>query len=185
MATNNNPNSTKFQTLVQKVSDGLGNNVAPLVTSFPLLGTTYSRTEVISKLKALLVIYVAAATTRDAYRAAVVAKRAASVSGRAFVEAVIAFLKLTLGPNAQAALSSLGIAPPKVRKAASAETKAIAKAKASATRKARGIMGKKQRSTITANPQPTFHVLDGTGQPLSTPVASSPQAVAPASPAKT
>ena len=71
MATNKNSNGTKFQTLVQNVSDGLGNNVAPLVTSFPILGTTYSRAEVISKLKALLVIFVAVSTTRDAYRAAV------------------------------------------------------------------------------------------------------------------
>ncbi len=162
------------------------------MTSFSILGTTYSRAEIISKLKALLVIFVAVSTTHDAYRAAVATKRAASTSGRVFVEAVIAFLKLTLGPNAQTALSGLGIAPPKVRKAASAETKAIAKAKATVTRKARGIMSKKQRSTITATPQPTLQVLDAHGQPLSAPTASpavapptSTPAGTPASPAKT
>jgi hypothetical protein len=171
MANPTKPTSSKFQTQLQSLSDGLGNNVAPTVTSFPVAGATLSRAEVITKLKAALIIFAAVLTTRDAYRAAVAAKAAAAGNARILYDAIIAYLKLVLGPNAQATLSALGVAPPKVRKAATAETKAIANVKRNATRTARGIKGKKQRSSITATPQPTLQVLDGQGQPLTVPVA--------------
>ena len=53
------------------------------------------------------------------------------------------------------------------------EAKTVAKAKAQATRQARGTMGKKQRLAISATPSMTVQVLGTDGQPVTAPATNS------------
>ncbi len=174
MATKTVGNVTKFQSSMQKLADGLTTNTSGNLATISLLGTAMTRAEVISKLKAFLLLYSAVTQTKQPYVSAIEARKAAEASAHAFYTAVVAFLKLILGPNNQAQLAAFGIAPPKAKKAPSAETRAIAKVKAQNTRKARGTVGKKQRQAITATPQPTVQVLSAAGQPLASPTTTPP-----------
>jgi hypothetical protein len=105
---------------------------------------------------------------RSALLGAVRARKAAYASIRAFYLGVVSNVKQVIGPDNLTALSALGIAPPTQRKVASPEVRAIAKAKAAATRKALGTMGKQARLAITVNPEPTLQI---TGVGPATPVS--------------
>ena len=172
MTTNTRNNVSKFQSGMQKLADGLTTNTSSNLATLPLLGTAMTRAEVVSKLKAFVLLYAAVMQTKQPYLSALEARKAAEASAHAFYAAVVACLKLILGPNNQAQLAAFGIAQPKAKKAPSAETRAIAKVKAQATRKARGTVGKKQRQAITATPQPTLQVLGADGQPLASGAAA-------------
>jgi hypothetical protein len=133
-----------------------------------------TRAQVTSNLKAFLLLYSAVTQTKHPYLAAIEAPKAAEASAHAFYTAVVAFLKMILGPKNQAQLAAFGIAAPQARKAPTAETRAIANAKAQATGKARGPVSKKQRQAITATPQPTVQVLGADGAPLASPATPPP-----------
>ena len=100
----------------------------------------------------------AVVNAKQAYRSAVSARKTAQAAMDAFYASAVTSVKQALGPTNAGQLPSLGVELPAPRKEASPATKVIAKAKADATREARGTMGKKQRQAITATPGATVQV---------------------------
>jgi hypothetical protein len=181
MSNPTNTTTTKAQSHLETLADGLSANTSPLLSSLVVLGTTLSKGEVISKLRGWLSLYVAVVQAKQAYVTAVVARKAAEVTLHAFVHSLEITLKQLLLPNNANMLASLGVAAPKPRKPVSAATRALANAKSKATREARGIKGKRQRGQITVGTQPQLQVV---GMPAVSAADATPTApaVVPASP---
>ena len=106
--------------------------------------------DLITKLKTASALYAAVLTTRQAYRAAVKARKVGAAQILTFYAAFVGALMQALGPTNEGLLPTFGIDLPTERKQASAETKALAAAKAQAPRKVRGTMSKQQRQAIPA-----------------------------------
>ena len=103
----------------------------------------------------------------------------------AFLRALEAFIRLNFEANA-AALADFGLAPYKVKTPMTAEQKAVAKAKAKATREARGITSAKAKKAIKGNVSATLVVTPAApAAPAVAPAASAPPApaVTPVAPA--
>jgi hypothetical protein len=180
-ATNKTP--SKFQTELQGLADGLSNSSSTLLSTMVVLSASLSKAEVIAKLRTFIGLFTAVTQARAALVGAIAARKAALLTMRGFYEGVVGNVKQVIGPGNLTALAAFGIVPPAQRKAPSPEVKAIAKAKAAATRKARGIMGKQARQAITVNPEPTLQI---TGAGLETTTMATPAPVSPtASPAGT
>ncbi len=183
MSKASNKTPSKFQTELQGLADGLSSSASTLLSSMVVLGNSLSKAEVIAKLRTFIGLFTAVTQARAALVGAVAARKAALLTVRGFYEGVVGNVKQVIGPGNVTALAAFGIVPPAQRKAASPEVKAIAKAKAAATRKARGTMGKQARQAITVNPEPTLQI---TGVGPATPTASTPAPASPtASPAGT
>ncbi len=190
MASSKSNSPSKFQVEVQTMINGLTNDVPSTLTSMIVSGTTLTIAEVIAQFNAILQILTNVSQTKLAYTAAVAARKAGLVADRAFYANVVAYLKQVFGTTNQAQLAAFGVNPPKERAKPSSTTRAIATAKAAATRAARGTKGKKQKLAITATAQPSLQVLGPDGQPLQAAVAtpssdtsSTPVAVTPTAPA--
>ncbi len=96
----------------------------------------------------------------------------------AFLRALEAFVRLNFGANATV-LADFSLEPPKARVPMTAEEKAIAKAKAAATRAARGTTTAKAKKAIKGNVSATLVVTPAA------PAVATPEPVAPAAPAPT
>jgi hypothetical protein len=187
MATTKSNTSSKFLTEIQDMVNGLTNSVPSTLKSMSVGGDTMTIAEVLAQFQGILQVLNTVSQTKLAYTAAVAARKAGLVADRGFYANVVANLKQIFGSGNQAQLAAFGIQPAKPRSKPSTTTRAIATAKAKATRVARGTMGKKQKAAITTTPQPTVQVLGADGQPLDTaptPAGSStPVAPTPATPA--
>ena len=185
MASTNSSSPSKFQVEVQNMLNGLSNNLPATLKSMMVNGNSMTMVQVIAQFQSILDVLQAVPAAKTAYQHAVAARKAELVPDRAFYENVVALLKQTLGTTNQTTLSEFGIAAPKAKAKPSSTTKAIAQAKAAATRAARGTMGKKQKAAITTTPQPTFQVLGANGQPLGSTGAAplAPSAAVPVAPA--
>ncbi len=167
MATTSNKQPSKFLTLLQAAASGLTSSNLTLLNSLVILGIATSKAEIIAKLKAYAQLLTASIVAKQAYLDSMTKRKAAQAEMHAFYAAFVVALKQALGPNNQGQLPGFGVVPPKARKSASPETKAIAKLKAAATRKARGTTGKAQKRLITATPQMRLQVVGADGQPVS------------------
>ena len=185
---------SRFLVELQNMLNGLTNPASSSLSTLSIGGSSLTLAAVIAKLKAFLVLFTAVAQTKQAYAAAVAARKAGLLIAHPFYVNLVNSLKQIIGDTNQAQLAVYGISPPKARAAPSLETRTIAKAKAQATRKARGTMGKKAKLSITATPQPSLQVFGADGQrlvaststsspgPSSAPSATPSSTPAPASP---
>ena len=169
---------SKFQSQLATAASGLTSTSNALLNSLVILGASMSKAEIIAKLNAWLPLFAAVLTARQAYTTAVAARQAALPAMHAFFASFESALKQALGPANLAQLAAFGVTPPKARKQASPETKAIAKVKSAQTRQARGTMGKKQKLAIRGTPGMTVQILGADG----TPIGASGPSTAPAAP---
>jgi uncharacterized glyoxalase superfamily protein PhnB len=173
MATKSSDTPSKTQTEMQTFTDALASSSLTLLSSMIVLGSSLSKADVVNKLRAGIALYANVVQTKAAYVAALAARKAGAASTHAFFEAVVANVKQVVGPNNPNLLSTFGLTPPKARAAPSPETMVIAVAKRAATRKARGTLGKVQRSTLSATPAPAVQVVGLTAlTPATAPVSS-------------
>ncbi len=155
MATTTKSSSpSKFQTEVQNMLNGLSSNVPSTLRSMLVGGSSMTIIQVIAKFQAILDMLNSVTASKTAYQHAIATRKGELVADRTFYANVVANLKQIIGLTAQTTLSAFGILPPKTKAKPSSTTRAIAAAKAAATRKARGTMGKKQKAAITTTPQP-------------------------------
>ena len=186
MATTKKTTSTSFATEVQGMITGFTNSVPSSLRSMLVGGTSMTVAQIIAQFTTIEDMLTNVIATKAAWAAAVAAKKAGLAGARLFYENVLAGLKQAFGTN-QTQLAAFGVAAPKPRAKPSSATKAIAHAKALATREARGTMGAKQKAAITTTPQPTVQGRGADGQPLDTvptPAGSStPAAPTPGTPA--
>ena len=157
----------KLQLELQAMADGLTTTTLSLVNTLAVLGASLSKAELTAKLKAWIALFTAASQAKQSYVAALAARKAAEPLARLFLTALTTVLKQVLGPTNQGQLAAFGIVAPPPRKVMSVETRAIAKAKRVATRKARGTKGKMQLQSINAKPEPTVQVIGADGQAMS------------------
>ncbi len=90
-------------------------------------------------------------------RAKVAAERAQMPALAAFMKAFEAIVRVMLGASVEA-LADFGLAPPKVPAPRTAEQKAVAAARARATRQARGTKGSRQKKDVKGNVTATMVV---------------------------
>jgi hypothetical protein len=146
-----------FENLVSALAAAFLAGLQGGVKSVSVLGTQTPNATILVKLQSIAALNSAVDSARSALAVAVSNRDAVLPANRAYVKSLVAALKVLFEGNT-AALTALGISPPKPRKAVSGETRVIANAKASATRAARGTKGKQQRMAITATPQPSVTV---------------------------
>ena len=111
--------------------------------------------------------------TKDAWVAAVAAKKSGLPPIEKFVGLLIAAIKNTLGPESPL-LASFGIATPKPKAALTAVQKAVSTALAANTRVVRGTKSAKQKQAISAAGKPGVTVVGPSGEPLLTVAAVPP-----------
>lgn len=119
-------------------------------TLFTLSGVTYTSTQLVTVITALLDASTALTAERAAMKAALLAREKSITQNGAVVREVRDTLTLMFN-NVPATLSAFAIAPRKARKPLTAEARAAATAKLRATRKARGTTSKKQKAQISGN----------------------------------
>jgi hypothetical protein len=127
-------------------------------------GNTVQTTSLVTVLQARIAAIKLAITTKAAFAAAVAAAHAEIAHTAALVSGARQALKIAFSGQIET-LGDFGLKPPKARTPLTTEQKAAAKAKAEATRKARGTMGAKQKKAIT-----------GATAPAATPAAPAPAA---------
>ena len=170
--------------------------------SLPVEGVAMLQPAIIGQLGAELQVVTDAESARNTLTQKVAARKAAAPGTQKFLAALESALKSQFG-SGDPRLQDFGIKLPKPRKKLTAEEKTLAVAAARDTKQARGIMGKKQRASITTtgkrglalvNPEGgivtgllTGPTPPGSGTPVSkpTPVTAPAPASAPASTAGT
>jgi len=119
-------------------------------TVFTYAGQSYTTSQVLALIAALLNVKIAVAPAKATWLAAVQAADEAEAADGEIVRGIRDLIALMF-KNAPATLAALDIAPRKPRAPLSAEERVAANAKMAATRKARGITGKKQKALVTGN----------------------------------
>ena len=117
-----NPTSnttSKEQNNLESLADGLALSTSPLLSSMVVLGSTLPKADVISQLRGWISLYLKVVQAKQAYVTAVVARKAAAVTIRAFHHSLVITLKQLLLPNNANLLASLGVPLPKAPKARS------------------------------------------------------------------
>jgi hypothetical protein len=180
MAATKKATSNVFLTAIQTLIAGLTNNLPSSLRSMNVGGNSMTIAQVLAQLQTALQMLTNVTTTKQAWQAAVAAKKVGLPTARSFYENVIANLKQAIGITNTASLAPFGIAPPKARSKPSSDTRAIAHAKSLATRAARGTMGSKQKAAITTTPKPTVQVVAPNGGPVGSGGNSSGSTPAPA-----
>lgn len=113
-----------------------------------MAGNTVQTSALVTVLQARIAAIKLAISTKAAYAAAVAAAHAEIANTAALVSGARQALKIAFSGQIET-LGDFGLKPPKARTPLTTEQKAAAKAKAEATRKARGTMGSKQKKAIT------------------------------------
>ncbi len=144
---------------------GLRREFPPSTESVRFGGRSMSSGEMVALIQSTLDTFEAVHQAEGAFRQAVVNRRRAMKGSRSIYEDAVFFLKHQLGKNSPR-LAQFGVALPKDRRPPTAEAAAISRAKAAATRKARGTLGKRQRLALGRPPEPVLQVLGADRQPL-------------------
>jgi hypothetical protein len=134
--------------------------------------------QAVTNLQALIDNRTAVTTAQAAVKVALATENSKMPALVAFLHALEAFIRLTFGANATA-LADFSLEPPKARTPLTAEQKAVAKAKAQATRDARGPTTAKAKKAIKGNVSATLVVTPNA------PATATPAPAAPAAPAPT
>jgi hypothetical protein len=154
----------------QSMIDGLTKHAATLVTLL-VAGSTVKTSDLVTLLQARIAAVKAAIAAKAALMTAVAAMNAELVKTAAQVSGARQALKVAFAGQADQ-LGDFGLEPPKVRTPLTAEEKAAAAAKATATRKANHPnAGKKSKGTTVA------------AAPAAAPAAPAGEPSAPAAPA--
>ena len=139
---------TKVQAKWQKLRDGMA-TAFPAGSNLSLDGAKLTQAQVLAKIDGVLSLYTGKETAQGNARTAVAALRTAAPRDKLLFDSFVAAVKGELGPTSPL-LGQFGLAPRAARKVPTAQQKALAAAKRVATRKARGILGSKQRAAIPA-----------------------------------
>jgi hypothetical protein len=143
-------------------------------------GGNHTVAEVTSDMQSFVTNRTAVNQARAALQVALDADEAAAPSLLDIISEYTKFIRTTFGTAADA-LGDFDLKPPKAPAPRTAEQKAIAAAKAKATRAARGTTSTKQKKAVKGNVTATLVVTPGTAAPAPAPVTEAP--AAPASPA--
>jgi hypothetical protein len=139
-------------------------------------GTTHTVDQVTSSLQTFVTNRTAVATARSALQVTLDADEAAAPAILALLGEYTKFLRATFGTAADA-LADFDLTPPKVPAPRTAAEKAVAAAKAKATRAARGTTSAKQKKAVKGNVTATVVVTPAAPEPAPAPVT---QAAGPA-----
>jgi hypothetical protein len=143
-----------------------------------IAGLTLTVDQAMAKMQTFVDNRDAVETAQAGVTAKVAAEEAQAPSLLAFIAAFVIFVRLTFD-NAADILADFDIAPPKVKTPMSAEAKAVAAAKRTATRAARGTTSKKAKSSVKGNITAKLVVTPATPPSPEAPVAA-PAAATPA-----
>ena len=110
-------------------------------------GGTFTAAQVIAELQQLVDLRAAASAARAAAMAKVAVETAQAPALRAFMSAIVQFVRTAFGSQADV-LADFGLSPRKARTPLTVEQKAAAAAKREATRAARGTTGAKAKKGI-------------------------------------
>jgi hypothetical protein len=174
MSTSTNTNRIQQQAADQKMIDGLTQSQQTL-PSFMIGNTSVKATDIITTLQGRIKTANTVDSTRATWQAAVKANR----EERAKSEPLISALRQTLLMMFSGSIETLaeyGLTPRKQPTPRTPEEKAVAAAKALATRKARNTMGPKQKAKIKGVVSPTAPATPPVAAPF--PVPGTPVAVA-------
>jgi hypothetical protein len=182
--TNNSTNNTRItkQAADQKMADGFTKH-AQTIPSLIIAGTSYKAADIFAVLQARLSTATAAQSTRSLWRNAVKADTDERAKTKPFIDGVRQALQVALAGSIDG-LADFGLTPRKVR-VVTPEKKAIAAAKAKATREARGTKGSVQKKAVKGAVSATLVVtpLAGSQPVVTTPApAPAPGATAPSHP---
>jgi hypothetical protein len=114
---------------------------------FPVAGSTLTAAQVIAELQQLVALRDAVNAARAVTTAKVALETAQAPALRAFMSAIVQFVRTAFGTQADA-LADFGLPPKKVRAPLTVEQKAAAAAKREATREARGTKSAKAKKGI-------------------------------------
>jgi hypothetical protein len=147
---------------------------------FTFGGITYTAASLVPLLQSVADAITAVNALQASAKEAVAAMQGTEAKADPIIRGYQRFLRATFAAAAQS-LVDFDLAPPKARTPRTVEQKAAAKAKAAATRLARGTTSKKKKLSVTGN------VIGVTVTPITAPTAAPPAApvppVTPASPA--
>jgi len=165
--------AAEYQALITGI-----NTLLPSIDPFVLGNATISRADLLAKLQSLLNAANSTKATQAAYHNAVQSERSLTVQVAPLRAQLKLFLQSRFGKTSTQ-LQSFGFAPNKVPDH-TVGSKSTGVAKALATRKARGTLGKKQKSTIhgtvpaASAPTPPVATTTTSSPPATTPLAASP-----------
>ncbi|HEY2513973.1 MAG TPA: hypothetical protein VGI39_24065 [Polyangiaceae bacterium] len=148
----NQPNQNTARVMDQKIIRGVAKHFAK-VTTVTLAGTSYTPAALTAVLQAEIDANTALDQNRAQMKEQVEVAREARAKARAVRKAIRAYVLGTSGANAVQLLEDFGISPPKTPGAKTAEAKARAAAKGTATKKAKAAALKAvTRAPSTAAP---------------------------------
>jgi hypothetical protein len=189
MSTTTKSSRITHQAADQKMIDGFTKH-AQTLTSLLIGNTTLKATDIIAILQGRLATSNAAQSTKATWQSAVKADRDERAKTKAYVDGVKQALQVVFSGSIDG-LADFGLTLRKPR-VLTPEQKAIAAAKAKATREARGTKGSVQKKAVKGNVTATFVVTPVEGPkpaPATVPATTAPEAPvptnapAPASPA--
>jgi hypothetical protein len=167
---------TKMEANVQAMLQGIS-TVLPARSSLPIPGSTaLTQASIVTTLNGYLGLYQAVDQGKQTLATAQQARKTSAAPIHQYMQQLAEGLRAQLGKSSPQ-LAQFGLKPSGTPKTPSPETKALANVKRQQTRSARGIMGKDQRSQISATPGYSLVILGPNGQPVSS-SAGSPAAPA-------
>jgi hypothetical protein len=179
-STNGSTNDTRItkQAADQKMADGFTKH-AQTIPSLIIAGTPYKATDIVVILQARLSTASAAQSTRATWQNAVKADTDERAKTKPFIDGVRQALLVALAGSIDG-LADFGLTPRKVR-VLTPEKKAIAAAKAKATRAARGTKGSVQKKAVKGAVSATLVVtpLAGSQPVVTAPAPATPPVQAP------
>ena len=151
-------------------------------TIFSYAGQTYTASQAVAVVTALLNVSFASSNAKSAWKDALAAEQKMIAADAPVVRAIRESLALTF-VNAQQTLTELGITPRKKPTPLPGAARSAATAKAAATRKARGTTSKKQKALVTGNVTgvtitPVATTATGAAPAATTPAATPPSTAA-------
>ena len=164
-----------FYNVVKKLVAGLG-KIIPATTKLTLNGVAYTGTSLVAALTSYVALFDNVAGEKHQYQVAVQQLKAATPGLRQLVAALGSYLRGQLGAG-NPELSQLGLKTG-ARKPPSPTKKVGAAAQTLATKQARGIKGKKQRSEIPPAGKRTVQLLGPDGKPVQSNGLATPPAPA-------
>jgi hypothetical protein len=158
-------NKTSTASAAEALSEGTTKHFPNASQSLTIGGVSYTVTQVTTNLGQITTLRSATVAAQVSAKTKVAAEKVQLPPLLLFMAAYEAYVKAMFGQSPDV-LADFGLVPKKARKALTAEQLAAAKAKAEATRKARGTTGSVKKSLITGN------VVGVTVTPITAPTAT-------------
>ncbi|MHB1845285.1 MAG: hypothetical protein ACYCWW_10680 [Deltaproteobacteria bacterium] len=149
--------------ILQQLAKGLG-AVLPGNVQLTVLGTSYTAQSLVAAIEQVLSLFDAVDQSKKQYQVAVKQLHAAVPGARQLVAGIGSCLRGQLGPGSPL-LSQLGLKTG-ARKKPTSQKKAAAAAGGQLTRKARHVLGKVQRLSLSAPVKASVQILGPDGKPI-------------------